>query len=415
MAKRKNWFSLFFTNYLGVLNDNFLKTLACFICIAWVGKENESMVVTLASAALVIPYLLFSPLAGRLAKIYKKRKIVVWAKFAEMLIMLVAAAGFLAHSTSLVLGSILLMGLQSALFSPSKYGLIRDIGGEEGISFGSGAMEMFAFVGILTGTLMAAFLSESAGIPVLCAILFGVALFGWLSSLTIRANESEPLKESHETLNPLKFVKDMFSRAKAFKGLNLIVVGLATFWFIGSMIQMVLIVYCRSDLGMSDSETGIVMSLAAIGIGAGCYLAGVLSRHDVELGLVPCGGITTGLMLLAIFIFDAGGGGFAVLVFFAAFFSGMFKVPLDAWIQANVKGRELGDMLAYSNLITFLFMLFASGCFGAINMFFDSRIVFIFLAVLTFAITFILFVRVTEVRERFRKLRIVKFFYGSKV
>ncbi|MFR7811266.1 MAG: MFS transporter [Butyricimonas faecihominis] len=132
MAKRKNWFSLFFTNYLGVLNDNFLKTLACFICIAWVGKENESMVVTLASAALVIPYLLFSPLAGRLAKIYKKRKIVVWAKFAEMLIMVVAAAGFLTHSTGLVLSSILLMGLQSALFSPSKYGLIRDIGGEEG-------------------------------------------------------------------------------------------------------------------------------------------------------------------------------------------------------------------------------------------------------------------------------------------
>ena len=178
MAKRKNWFSLFFTNYLGVLNDNFLKTLACFICIAWVGKENESMVVTLASAALVIPYLLFSPLAGRLAKIYKKRKIVVWAKFAEMLIMVVAAAGFLMHSTVLVLSSILLMGLQSALFSPSKYGLIRDIGGEEGISYGSGAMEMFAFVGILTGTLMAAFLSESVTIPVLCVILFGVALLG---------------------------------------------------------------------------------------------------------------------------------------------------------------------------------------------------------------------------------------------
>ncbi len=404
MVKSKNWFSLFFTNYLGVLNDNFLKTLACFICIAWVGKDNESMVVTLASAALVIPYLLFSPLAGRLAKIYKKRKIVVWAKFAEMLIMLVATAGFLLHSTGLVLGSILLMGLQSALFSPSKYGLIRDIGGEEGISFGSGAMEMFAFVGILTGTLMAAFLSESVTIPVLCVILFGVALLGWLSSLTIRANESEPLKESHETLNPVKFVKDMFARALAFKGLNL-VVGLATFWFIGSMIQMVLIVYCRSDLGMSDSETGIVMSLAAIGIGAGCYLAGVLSHHDVELGLVPCGGITTGLTLLAIFVFDAHGITFGVLVFLAAFFSGMFKVPLDAWIQAHVKGRELGDMLAYSNLITFLFMLLASGCFGGIEMFFDTKYVFIFLAVLTFAITIVLFTCVEEVRERFRKLK----------
>lgn len=404
MVKSKNWFSLFFTNYLGVLNDNFLKTLACFICIAWVGKDKESMVVTLASAALVIPYLLFSPLAGRLAKVHEKRKIVVWAKFAEMLIMLVAAAGFLLHSTGLVLGSILLMGLQSALFSPSKYGLIRDIGGEEGISFGSGAMEMFAFVGILTGTLMAAFLSESVAIPVLCMILFGVALLGWLSSLTIRANESEPLHGSDETLNPVKFVRDMFARALTFRGLNLVVIGLATFWFIGSMIQMVLIVYCRSDLGMSDSETGIVMSLAAIGIGAGCYLAGVLSRHDVELGLVPCGGITTGLTLLSIFVFDVCGIAFGVLVFLAAFFSGMFKVPLDAWIQANVKGRELGDMLAYSNLITFLFMLMASGCFGAIEMFFDTKYVFIFLAVLTFVITIVLFTCVEEVRERFRKL-----------
>lgn len=93
------------------------------------------------------------------------------------------------------------------------------------------------------------------------------------------------------------------------------VVGLATFWFIGSMIQMVLIVYCRSDLGMSDSKTGIVMSLAAVGIGAGCYLAGVLSRRDVELGLVPYGGITTGVTLLAIFLFDAHGVTFAILVF----------------------------------------------------------------------------------------------------
>ena len=406
MVKRKNWFSLFFTNYLGVLNDNFLKTLACFICIAWVGKENESMVVTLASAALVIPYLLFSPLAGRLAKIYKKRKIVVWAKFAEMLIMIVAAVGFLIHSTGMVLLSILLMGLQSALFSPSKYGLIRDIGGEEGISYGSGAMEMFAFVGILTGTLMAAFLSESVTIPILCLILFGVALFGWLSSLTIRANESEPMKVSQETLNPVKFVKDMFVRALAFKGLNMVVVGLATFWFIGSMIQMVLIVYCRSDLGMNDSETGIVMSLAAVGIGAGCYLAGVLSRRDVELGLVPYGGITTGLTLLAIFVFDAHGVVFGILVFFAAFFSGMFKVPLDAWIQANVKGRELGDMLAYSNLITFLFMLMASGCFGGMTMFFDTQYVFVFLAVLTFAITIVLFSCVEEVRVRFKTFRL---------
>lgn len=406
----KRWLSLFVTNYLGVLNDNFLKTLACFICIAWVGREQESMVVTAASAALVVPYLIFSPLAGRLAKVCSKRKVVVWAKFCEILIMFVAAGGFLCRSTAWVLCSVLLMGLQSALFSPSKYGLIRDIGGEEGLSFGSGAMEMFAFVGILTGTLMAAFLSESVSIPVLCVILFAVALAGWLCSLTIRAEEGAPMRESGETLNPVRFARDMYRRAGAFPGLNLVVGGLAVFWLIASMIQMTLIVYCGNELGMSDSETGLVMSLVAVGIGSGCYLAGVFSRRQVELGLVPLGGVTTGAMFLLIFFSDAGGVLFAFLAFGAAFCSGMFKVPLDAWIQANVKGREVGDMLAYSNLITFLFMLFASGIFGGIELLMETKFVFLFLGALTFLITFVLFARMKGMRERFCDLRIVRFF-----
>lgn len=406
----KRWLSLFVTNYLGVLNDNFLKTLACFICIAWVGREQESMVVTAASAALVVPYLIFSPLAGRLAKVCSKRKVVVWAKFCEILIMFVAAGGFLCRSTAWVLCSVLLMGLQSALFSPSKYGLIRDIGGEEGLSFGSGAMEMFAFVGILTGTLMAAFLSESVSIPVLCVILFAVALAGWLCSLTIRAEEGAPMRESGETLNPVRFARDMYRRAGAFPGLNLVVGGLAVFWLIASMIQMTLIVYCGNELGMSDSETGLVMSLVAVGIGSGCYLAGVFSRRQVELGLVPLGGVTTGAMFLLIFFSNAGGVLFAFLAFGAAFCSGMFKVPLDAWIQANVKGREVGDMLAYSNLITFLFMLFASGIFGGIELLMETKFVFLFLGALTFLITLVLFARMKGMRECFCDLRIVRFF-----
>lgn len=406
----KRWLSLFVTNYLGVLNDNFLKTLACFICIAWVGREQESMVVTAASAALVVPYLIFSPLAGRLAKVCSKRKVVVWAKFCEILIMFVAAGGFLCRSTAWVLCSVLLMGLQSALFSPSKYGLIRDIGGEEGLSFGSGAMEMFAFVGILTGTLMAAFLSESVSIPVLCVILFAVALAGWLCSLTIRAEEGAPMRESGETLNPVRFARDMYRRAGAFPGLNLVVGGLAVFWLIASMIQMTLIVYCGNELGMSDSETGLVMSLVAVGIGSGCYLSGVFSRRQVELGLVPLGGVTTGAMFLLIFFSNAGGVLFAFLAFGAAFCSGMFKVPLDAWIQANVKGREVGDMLAYSNLITFLFMLFASGIFGGIELLMETKFVFLFLGALTFLITLVLFARMKGMRECFCDLRIVRFF-----
>ena len=390
MFKKRAFLPLFITNYLGVLNDNFLKTLACFICIAWVGAEHESRIVTIASAALVIPYLLFSPLAGRFAMIFRKRKVVVWAKFAELFIILFACLGFLFHSTAMVLMSILLMGTQSALFSPSKYGLIRDVGGEEGISYGSGAMEMFAFTGILTGTLMASFLSESVTIPVICGLLLCIAVLGWLSSLTIRAEESEPLERGGDTLNPVRFVKEMHVRAVAFRGLSRIILGLAVFWMIGAIVQMTLIVYCRGELKMSDLQTGMVMSLAAIGIGAGCYLAGLLSGDRVKLRWVPLGGAATGIIFLLLFFTRATGLLFALFIFLATCCSGFYKVPLDSWIQANVKGRELGDMLAYSNLITFLFMLFASAFFWLIETFLFTRFVFLFLGVLILITTYLL-------------------------
>jgi acyl-[acyl-carrier-protein]-phospholipid O-acyltransferase/long-chain-fatty-acid--[acyl-carrier-protein] ligase len=401
--KKRSFLPLFVTNYLGVLNDNFLKTLACFVCIAWVGKENESLVVALASAALVVPYLLFSPLAGRLATRYRKRQVVVWAKFAELFIMGVAAAGLMTRSTTTVLLSIVMMGLQSALFSPSKYGLIRETGGPEGVSYGSGAMEGVSFVGILTGTLLASFLAGSVPVRVLCLLLFAIALLGWLCSLTLKAGEGEPARGGRDTLDPARFARRMYLRAGEFRGLNWVVLGLAVFWMIGAMIQMTLIVYCRGDLGMSDLQTGIVMSLAAVGIGTGCYLAGVLSGKRVEPRLVPLGGVTTGALFLLLYLVPAGGWPFAAAVFLAAFCSGFFKVPLDAWIQARVPGQALGEMLAYSNQLSFLFMLVASGCFGLIERLLYTRFVFLFLGLLTLGITLLLLLNIKEMKPKFSR------------
>ena len=122
------WWPLLTTNFLGVFNDNYLKTLACFIAVAWVGTRYEGPLVSLAAGLLVIPYVFISPLAGRWAVVYNKIKVVRIAKAAEIPIMLLASIGFLTKSVWLVMVSILLMGVQSCLFSPSKYGLIRDIG-----------------------------------------------------------------------------------------------------------------------------------------------------------------------------------------------------------------------------------------------------------------------------------------------
>ena len=83
MGRQPRWWPLLATNFLGVLNDNYLKTLACFIAVLWVGKEYEAPLVSLAAGSLVIPYVFLSPLAGRWAVIFNKISVVRICKLAE--------------------------------------------------------------------------------------------------------------------------------------------------------------------------------------------------------------------------------------------------------------------------------------------------------------------------------------------
>ena len=127
------FFWLYLTNFWGVLNDNFLKTLACFIAIRWVVPDMQGIVVSAAAGCLVLPYIFFSPLAANVADRFGRVRVVRCCKWLELPIMLVAILGFHLESLSLVLLAVLLMGTQSSMFSPAKYGLIRNIGGKEKI------------------------------------------------------------------------------------------------------------------------------------------------------------------------------------------------------------------------------------------------------------------------------------------
>jgi len=162
-GKKKNWFLLFSANYLGVTNDNFVKHCIIFIGVTWILPSyiTQSRLISLVSAALVVPYLFFSPLAGRLSVLYSKQKVFRLCKLAEFPVVLLAVIAFYYQSVTLSLVAVLLMGILSCLYSPSKYGLIRDIGGEKGISFGNGMLETMAFLGILSGTFLASFLADN--------------------------------------------------------------------------------------------------------------------------------------------------------------------------------------------------------------------------------------------------------------
>lgn len=375
MNKLGKFLPLFSTNIFGVMNDNTLKALVGFVGASWVAPEYKTWVINATAGALVLPYLLFSPLAGKLPHFFKKTLIIRAAKICELPIMLIAILGFHFQNIALALSAVMLMGLQSALFSPSKYGLIRDIGGKDGISQGMGGIEAFSFLGILIGTFLGSLMSDSASPAVQYAVLLGFAALGIACSFTIRAEEQKVNEET--SANPIVFIRDTAKMVRKHKGLKHIILLLSLFWWLSGSIQTLLMDYCPESLGMSNTQTGIVLGIMAIGISAGCVICGQLDHKRFMLGLVPMFGFLIGLLLIAIYITKMSNAVFTVSIVALAIMSGFFKIPMDAEIQKRAKPEELNIILAYFNLISFVFIFLAAATNILITSFLSAKYVFL--------------------------------------
>jgi len=404
MQSNTRWLPLFTTNFLGVFNNNFFKTLICLLAIKWVTKGNESLIVSLASGLYVLSYIFFSPLAGRLAKTMYKKKIIIVSRLFEFSLFIIGSIGFYIESVYIVMASIFLLGLISTLFSPAKYGLIRDIGGNEGISFGTGTLEMFTFFGALLGPLLATIISDNYNFYFMAFLFLIISATSLYAITSLKIAESEPMKECKDTIIPFVFEYQTFRFASALKGLNLIILGLASFWMIGSFLQMNLLVHCPKTLGMTNTQTGYVLTASAMGIGLGSYLAGIISKGKVELGLTPIGGMGMTITLLVLYFLKPNGIFFGILVFLTAMFCGIYMVPLSASVQSSVEGRKQGDMIAYSNFVIFLLIFISAAVFAAITKYFGTNAIFIALVFLIVIMTLAMIRYVPNMLGRFRKL-----------
>jgi acyl-[acyl-carrier-protein]-phospholipid O-acyltransferase/long-chain-fatty-acid--[acyl-carrier-protein] ligase len=408
MNSKTKWIPLFASNFLGVFNNNFFKTLICLLAINWVAKGNESLIVSLASGLYVLSYIFFSPLAGRLSKTMYKKKIMIAARIAELILIIIGSFGFYIESIYMVMACIFLLGLVSTLFSPSKYGLIRDIGGSEGISFGTGTLEMFTFFGAILGPLLATIVSDHYNFYMMAGLFVIISLISLFAISRLKVSESEPMKKSDDTIIPFIFEYKAFKYAATMKGLNLIILGLSSFWMVGSFLQMNLLVHCPQTLGMTNTQTGYVLTASAVGIGLGSFLAGIISKGKVELGLTPIGGLGMTISLLVLYFLQPTGILFGFMIFLTALFCGIYMVPLSASVQNSVEGRKQGDMLAYSNFLIFLLIFISAALFAVITKHFGTNSIFIFLVILIFTMSLLMIKYVPNMLVRFKGLLKIK-------
>jgi len=354
-----HWLNL--TQFLGALNDNLFKLLLIFFLIDISPESQAGSIAALGGALFVLPFLGLSAAAGRLADRFSKRQVVVAVKGLEVLAMLAGMAAFHWHSSLGLYAVLILMAAQSALFSPSKYGIVPELVKPHLLSRANARLEAFTYLAIILGTTLAALLpSLVKGDFVLAgAVCVVIALFGLLTSLPIKTT---PVVGNHRngSLWVIPEIVQALRFARQDRPLLSAILGLTGFTFVAAFFQLNLIPFGMESLHLSQEQSGALFLVSAVGIGLGSLLAGRLSGRTIEFGLVPVGAMGLSLSCWGLALISPNLKTVLPLLFVLGASAGMFLVPLNAFLQSRPPVERRGEVLAVSNTLSWLGVLFAA-------------------------------------------------------
>ncbi len=215
---------------------------------------------------------------------------------------------------------------------------------------------------IIVGPVVAGVLRPSfPGQPwVPVAFLIPVALGSFAVSLGVTRLPAIAPNEKFR-LNAIAEFRKNLGEIRASRELLLTVLGIAYFWFLGTIYLQNVLIYGRDLLHLGDRGVTLLNACVSIGIGLGAFMAGKLSGDRVELGLVPIGSI--GLGLFAIDLCFAPHSLIHALVghFLLGVSGGCFIVPLEAYLQQRAGEHTKGRVIAAANILTFGSVFVASG------------------------------------------------------
>lgn len=350
-----------FTQFLVALIDNIYKFLIVYFLITVQGIENSHRIMAFTGATFVLPFLLFSSTSGILADRFSKRNIIILAKVLEFAVTLIGLLCFYYQS---VLGAYLILFLlaaTSAIFSPSKYGILPELVGSDRISKANGLMTSFTFLAIILGTFLASFVLDYSDRNFMLAAFgcAGLSLMGLLGSFCI---EYTPPSGSNQKFNSL-FIKEIYQSlqiASKDPCLLMAVLGSSFFLFLGSFLQLNIIPFAIQSLGLSDIQGGYLFLITAIGIGSGALVAGKISGRMVELGLVPVAALIISISCYLLDLFSNQLSAVIPLLIVLGFFGGIYQIPLDSFIQVSSPKQSRGQIIAATNFLSFFGVLCAS-------------------------------------------------------
>lgn len=381
---QRRFLPFFGAQALGAFNDNVYKNVLVILAVYHTSLYTSmppALLSNVAAGLFILPFVLFSGIAGQLADRYDKALVLKIVKGFEILIMIAAAFGFAAQSIEILLAALFMMGVHSTFFAPAKYGLLPEVLRDRELVGGNALLEMGTFVAILLGTLTAGLLAAIGHRGVITTMLIAIATVGFAFSLAIpKLQPAAPrLKVDWR---PWTSTWDNIRAARERRSVFQSILGISWFWFYGALVLAQLPLYAKDELGGSEQVVTLLLVIFSCGVGIGSLLCERLSGYKVEIGLVPFGSI--GLTAFAIdlyfatphdpfgvaltaseFIRQPGAWRILMDLGLIGVTGGLFIVPLYALVQQRSRREVLSRVIGANSILNALFMVAAAGLAAA--------------------------------------------------
>jgi acyl-[acyl-carrier-protein]-phospholipid O-acyltransferase/long-chain-fatty-acid--[acyl-carrier-protein] ligase len=358
---------IFTVQFLGAFNDNLLKFALLFLAnfgVYQTSPAKAEMLATISTGLFILPYFLFSSLAGQIADAFDKANLVRFIKLAEVGIMALALWGFWIESVPVLLACLFLMGVHSSIFGPVKYSILPQHLRDDEVMGGTGLVEAGTFIAILGGQLLAGIIPAwEAGL-----VAIGVALLGVFASLAV---PPAPALNSGQKIdwNLFKGTRAIISNARSNRDVWLAMLGISWFFAIGAVIISEFAPLVNGVLDARKEVVTLFLLVFSLSIAFGSLIVNKLLKGKVSARPVPAAALALAGFLILLWLatrgfsvesngadvatFLANHGAWLILIALAgiAISGGIFIVPLYAILQTRSPPESRSQIIAANNVI----------------------------------------------------------------
>lgn len=384
LLRTRRFLPLLVTVVLGAANDNVFKNAMVILVlysIAGGAPAGGPLLVTMAAGLFILPFFLFSAIAGQLADKYEKSRMIRWVKLAEIAIMALGVTGLMIGDTTFLLAVLFLMGVQSSFFGPLKYSILPNLLQEDELIGGNAIVEAGTFLAILLGTVAGSLLiGLGNGVEIVAAIVLCLAVFGWLATFFIPTVQP-PEPELSVNLNFLSETFRIVRRMADNRPVFLSILGISWFWLIGATLLAQFPNFAASIFNGDSHVVTFFLLVLTIGIGAGSMLCNVLLKGEISARHVPVAALGMTAFLadlwlgspatppasmqgLAAFLDAPANWRVVADLLGIAVCGGLFTVPLYAIMQSRSDEAERARIIAGNNILNALFMVAGASAAG---------------------------------------------------